>query len=124
MYLGYPLKKYIQIIYTVYMYINIVHTSLLGLTIEGVFNGIEVAPSLLSVVILSGPTPQLPLECLGNGIHKLDLFKVSIKFKSSESTGNEVCTPRRRNMHRCTTPLQASIKTWAKETSFSGKEET
>ena len=85
------------------MYINIVHTSLLGLTVEGVFDGIEEAPSLLSVVVSLG--------CLGNGIHELDLFKVSIKFKSSESTGNEVCTPRRRNIHRCTTPLQASIKT-------------
>ena len=108
--------------YTVYMYINIVHTSLLGLTVEGVFGGIQVALSPLSVVILSGPTPHVPLGCLGNGIHERDLFKVSIRCKSSESTGNEVCTPRRRKMQRCTTPLQASIKTWSKETSFSGKE--
>lgn len=92
-----------------HIYINIVHTSLIGLTVEGVFDGIQVGPSLLSVVIL--PTPHVPLGCLGNGIAELDLFKVSIKFKSSESTGNEVCTPRRRKIHRCTTPLQASIKT-------------
>lgn len=107
--------------YAVYMYVNIVHTSLLGLTVEGVFGGIDVAPSLLSVAVLSGL--YVPLGCLGNGIHELDLFKVSIKFRSSESTGNEVCTPRRRKIHRCTTPLQASIKTWSKEISFSGKEE-
>ena len=103
------------------MYVNIVHTSLLGLTMDGGVDGIEVAPSLLSVVTLG--KPHVPLECLGKGIHKLDLFKVSIKFKSSESTGNEVCTPRRRKMHRCTTALQASIKTWSKETAFSGEEE-
>ena len=103
------------------MNVNTVHTSLLGLTVEGVFDGIKVALSLLSVVTLSGP--HVPLGFLGNGIHELDVFKLSIKFKSSESTGNEVCTPRRRKIHRCTTPLQASIKTWLKEISLSGKEE-
>ncbi len=99
----------------------IVPTSLLGLTVGGVSVGVLVALSLLSVVVGSGLTLQASPGCCSNEVLELLLFTFSIKCKFSESTGNEVCTPRRRKIQRCTTPLQASIKPWSKETSLSKK---